>query len=284
MPVVLAHGSHQLIAVAWRRWEWEPVPVSVILAASVLYGLGLVHLYRRTGTGRGVRRWEPLSFYAGLFTIALAILSPVAWLAEQSLSFHMIQHALLMAVAPPLLVLGRPIVLFIWSVPRRWRTPLAHRPESAMFLRIWRVLTMPLAVLVLYAVALWLWHVPAFYDAAVTDERLHIVEHACFLFSATLFWWTMLHGRFGQFGYGVAVLCVFLTAMHSGLLGALLTFQPTLVYRAYDGPARAWGLNPLADQQLAGLLMWVPFGVLFIVLGLGLLAAWIGQSSRRAMT
>jgi cytochrome c oxidase assembly factor CtaG len=102
-----------------------------------------------------------------------------------------------------------------------------------------------------------------------------------FLGTALLFWWTLLHGRYGRMGYGVAVIYVFTTAVHTSILGALMTFAQNVWYPIYDGRTAAWHLTALQDQQIGGLVMWVPAGIVFILLGLALLAAWIGESDRR---
>ena len=130
--------------------------------------------------------------------------------------------------------------------------------------------------------ALWVWHIPTLYEAALQSTGVHAVQHVSFLLTAALFWWGMMHGRYGRTGYGVAVLYVFLTAVHSSVLGALLTVAPSVWYSAYAATAAEWRIDALADQQLAGLLMWVPAGVIFIVFGLALFAAWLGESERRA--
>jgi cytochrome c oxidase assembly factor CtaG len=282
MPVILAHGAPATLShAAWQQWSWPPFTIGLLLATAGLYGVGLARLYRRAGIGRGIRRREAAAFVLGLLAIAAALLTPVAWLSEQLFSAHMVQHSLLMIVAAPLLVLGRPLVAVLWGLPPAWRVALGRLMDRPAPLACWSALSAPLFVFVIYALTLWIWHVPAFYDAALDHEGLHILEHASFLVSATLFWWTMLHGRYGQFGYGVAVLYVFLTAMHSGVLGALITIQPTVMYAAYAQPAAVWQVDTLADKQLAGLLMWVPVGVVFIGLGMALMAAWVAESGRR---
>jgi putative membrane protein len=133
----------------------------------------------------------------------------------------------------------------------------------------------------MHAVALWAWHAPAPYQAAVQNEGVHFLEHACFLGSAVVFWWSLTHGRHGRLGYGAGVLYVFSTGVHSSVLGALMTFSNRSWYPIYDARAAAQGWTPLVDQQLAGLLMWVPAGLVFIVVGLALFAAWLGESERR---
>jgi cytochrome c2 len=138
-----------------------------------------------------------------------------------------------------------------------------------------------LAVFILQAIALWVWHLPVLYEAALRHDGIHALQHLSFVVTASTFWWAMVHGRYGRMGYGVAVVYVFLTAVHSGGLGALLTLAPSPWYGDYVRQASAWRIDALGDQQLAGLLMWIPAGVVFIVLGLALFAAWMGEAERR---
>jgi cytochrome c oxidase assembly factor CtaG len=137
-------------------------------------------------------------------------------------------------------------------------------------------------VFFLHAIALWIWHLPALYEAALGNDGIHALQHLSFVLTAALFWWGMVHGRYGRIGYGAAVLYVFLTAVHSSVLGALLAVAPSVWYPSYATSATQWNVDALVDQQLAGLLMWVPSGVIFIVFGLAMMAAWLGESERRA--
>ena len=132
---------------------------------------------------------------------------------------------------------------------------------------------------ILYGLALWIWHIPALYDAALEHEVVHVVQHLCFFGTAALFWWGIVHGRQGRLGYGAAVVYLFVTAVHGGVLGALLTVSPRVWYVPYlvQHPA---GLTPLEDQQLAGLLMWIPPVLAFAAGALFLFAAWLRQSDR----
>lgn len=132
------------------------------------------------------------------------------------------------------------------------------------------------------AAALWLWHIPSWYEAALRHDAIHALEHLSFVLAGCLFWWAMVRGRYGRMGYGLGVLYVFLTVVHSSALGALLTVAPSLWYDDYAQRAAALHVDALADQQLAGLLMWIPASVVFIVLGLALFAGWLGEAERRA--
>jgi putative membrane protein len=285
MPLLLFaffHGGHHLDAgtvLSW--WSWEPFTLVLLAVSAVLYAAGVARLWRRAGIGQGVRRWQAGCFAAGWLSLIAALISPVDALGAILFSAHMAQHELLILVAAPLMVLGRPLAPFLWALPQAGREAAGRWSQAPAFAAAWRRLTAPLAVFVLHGLALWVWHLPSLYQATLENDFIHALQHLSFFVSAALFWWTLIHGRFGRLGYGAAVLYVFLTSLHSGILGALLTFAPRLWYPIYAARTSRWGLSPLEDQQLAGLIMWIPAGVLFIVLGLGLFAAWLGEAERR---
>jgi putative membrane protein len=280
--LLFLHAGHYLDAgtvLTW--WTWEPFTVLLLAASGALYAAGVVRLWRRAGAGQGIRRWEAGCFAAGWLALIAALLSPVDALGGILFSAHMAQHELLILVAAPLMVLGRPLAPFLWALPREVREEAGRVARSPAFAGAWRRLTAPLTVFVLHGLALWIWHLPSLYQATLENDFVHALQHLSFFVSASFFWWTLIHGRFGRLGYGAAVLYVFVTSLHSGILGALLTFAPGLWYPIYQARTSRWGLSPLEDQQLAGLIMWIPAGVLFIVLGLGLFAAWLGEAERR---
>jgi cytochrome c oxidase assembly factor CtaG len=119
------------------------------------------------------------------------------------------------------------------------------------------------------------------YQATLGGETLHTLQHVSFLGTALLFWWALLRGREGRLGRPAAVIYLFTTAMHTSLLGVLLTFSERLWYPLYDATTAPWGLTPLEDQQLAGLIMWVPAGVSYLIATLGLAATWLKESAAR---
>ncbi|HEX3529969.1 MAG TPA: cytochrome c oxidase assembly protein [Thermoanaerobaculia bacterium] len=282
MALLLFHAGHHLEAesvLSW--WTWEPFTVLLLAISGALYATGLIRLWRRAGVGQGIRRWQAFCFAAGWLALIAALLSPVDALGGILFSAHMVQHELLILVAAPLLVLGRPLAPFLWALPGSARETAGRWSQSPAFAAGWRLLTAPFTVFILHGLALWIWHLPSLYQATLDNELIHALQHLSFFLSSVLFGWSLLHGRFGRLGYGAAVLYVFLTSLHSGLLGALLTFAPRLWYPIYAARTSRWGLSPLEDQQLAGLIMWIPAGVLFIVLGLGLFAAWLGEAERR---
>jgi cytochrome c2 len=179
------------------------------------------------------------------------------------------------------MIVGRPLSTCLWGLPARWRrsggTLLQVGPAAAAI----RLLGAPVVAWALHGIAIWVWHAPALYDAAVGNEAVHALQHATFVSTAALFWWGLIYGRYGRAGYGAAVFFVFTTVVHTGLLGAILTLADVPLYRAYLRTAAARGLDPLQDQQLAGLVMWIPAGVILTLVGIALFAAWIGEAERR---
>lgn len=266
----------------WAAWSVEPWVVVPLFLSAWLYSRGVERLWRRSGAGRGVRRWEAACFAGGWLTLLVAMVSPLHAMGGALFSAHMVQHELLMALAAPLLVLGRPVVPFLWALPIGWRRAAGGWAKRNPVRSGWRALTNPFAAWLLHAAALWLWHLPALYEATLASEAAHALQHASFLGTGLLFWWALVHGREGRMGYGASVFYLFATAMHSGGLGALLTFAPRPWYAAYGATTAAWGLSPLEDQQLAGLIMWIPASLSYLAATLILLAAWMRESERRA--
>jgi putative membrane protein len=285
LPPLFFHAGHHHdtldVGTVLSWWTWEPFTALLLALSGALYAAGLARLWRRAGVGQGIRRREALCFAGGWLALLMALLSPVDALGGILFSAHMAQHELLILVAAPLLVLGRPLAPFLWALPEPARETVGRWSRAPAFAAFWRRLTAPLVVFVLHGLALWIWHLPSLYQATLDDDFIHALQHLSFFASSALFWWALIHGRFGRLGYGAAVLYVFLTSLHSGILGALLTFAPRLWYPIYEARTSRWGLSPLEDQQLAGLIMWIPAGVVFIVLGLALFAAWLGEAERR---
>ena len=136
----------------------------------------------------------------------------------------------------------------------------------------WHFITGPFVTTIVHAVALWIWHLPSWYEATLRNDFIHALQHSSFLFTATLFWWALIHGRYGRMGYGAAVVYVFVTAAHTGALGALIALSPNIIYPTY---------RSIEDQQLAGIIMWIPAGVMMTTVAVALFAAWLGEAERR---
>jgi putative membrane protein len=276
-----AHGDeHHSINAPQALSPWDLAVLAGLLIVGMLYWRGTLVLARRGAFGRRV---EPIAFAVGWSALVLSVLPPIDSLSIQYFSVHMIQHELMMLVGAPLLILGRPLQRCLTGMPDSIRLPAARMLQAPSTSGAWRLLTAPLVAWALHGLAIWVWHMPALYDAAVGNEGIHTLQHAMFVGTAALFWWGMLYGRYGRAGYGVAVFYVFLTVVHTGILGAMVTFAGTPLYPFYSAPAAAHGIDQLVDQQRAGLLMWVPAGLVMTLLGLALFAAWLGESERKTV-
>ncbi|MDT4968314.1 MAG: putative rane protein [Acidobacteriota bacterium] len=262
-------------------WGLDPLVIGSLVLSGWLYLRGVRRLWTEAGRGRGIKRWEAAAYASGWLALFIALVSPLHPMGEVLFSAHMTQHELLMLVAAPLLVLGRPLIAFLWALPMNWSRRLGRRTKVVWFRSSWQTITTPMMAWALHAVALWIWHVPFLFQATLQSAAVHTLQHVCFLGSALLFWWALIHGPRGAMGYGAAALYVFSTSVHSGLLGAFITFAGKLLYPAYGQTTASWGLTPLEDQQLGGLIMWVPAGVVYIIAGVALCAGWLRESERR---
>jgi cytochrome c oxidase assembly factor CtaG len=212
--------------------------------------------------------------------LALALVSPIHALGGALLSAHMVQHEILMVVATPLLVLGRPLVPALWAIPAGWRRALGRAARRAPVRAAWLALTRPLIAAVVHGSTIWLWHTPSLYQAGLRSAAIHTTQHIAFIVTALLFWWAVLHARRAR--SGEAVLALFVTVLHTGALGALLAFSGSLWYPAYAATTGPWGLSPLEDQQLAGLIMWIPGGLAYLVAALTIVGGWLSAPRQRA--
>jgi putative membrane protein len=255
-------------------WEFEPGVVVSLLLPAALYAAG----QRKHVALAPVRKFL---FWSGLFSLAVALLSPLHPLGEKLFSAHMLQHEILMLISAPLLVLSRPLVTFLWALPLEWRQNLGRWSKKQAIARSWSFLTAAFTAWLIHAVAIWAWHVPYLFQLTLRSDLAHTAQHLSFFLTALLFWWAVFYAR-GRKAYGAAFLSVFTTAIHTGILGALLTFSPRVWYPAYGNSMRPWGLSPLEDQQLGGLIMWIPASLVYLLAGLMLCSAWLKESDVRA--
>ena len=228
-----------------------PVLALLLVAAAMLYIRG----WRRLGPRWPLRRTAAAAGGAG--AMAVALLSPLDTAAATSVAAHMVQHTLLILAAAPLLALGRP-----FAVVAAGLLPRAQRLGRALGT------PRPGVACAAHGLALWLWHLPPLYDTALARPLVHAFAHATLLGSAVFLWWSVSRGRARITG----ALWLFVTAFHAGGLGALLALSAKPWFRAAS----------LEDQQLAGLVMWVPAGALLTTIALALLAGWLRAGARRA--
>jgi putative membrane protein len=278
-------GTHALSAVLllsapssfWSvPWSWEPAIVLPLAILLVMYGVGAI----RRGSF-SVLRWRHASFAAGWTSLFFALTSPIHELGEQLFSAHMLQHEILILVSAPLIAASHPGATCLWAFAPRSRLEIGRWVHDIEDARIIRFLTMPLSAWLMEAIALWIWHIPALYQATLTSDWIHAAQHLSFFLTAVIFWSALYGVGRSAMSYGPAIFYVFGTAVHCSALGALLTFSTVLWYPVYVATTARWGLTPLQDQQLGGVIMWVPSAVVFIVIALALFAKWLVESDRR---
>jgi cytochrome c oxidase assembly factor CtaG len=219
-----------------------------------------------------------LSFVTGIATLFLVLISPLDGLDDQLFSAHMAQHMVLMMVAPPLLVFGRPTLAWLWAFPLAARRVIGRIWVGTGLRRTLHRIGTPAVIWILCSVALWFWHLPGPFAWSLASEPVHALEHSCFFGTPLLFWSLVLEPLAQRrIDYGMTIIFVVTFGLQMGLLGALLTFAGHPLYTAYLQTSEQWGLSPLEDQQLGGLSMWIP-GSLIHLTTLGVLvAAWMRE-------
>lgn len=262
-------------AEVFTSWTFDPVVVLSLLLTAWAYGLGVHRLWAGGRRGRGVSIAQAAAFSAGLTALAAGLLSPIAALGHTLFAAHMVQHLILVLVAAPLLVLGAPSVPCYLAMPASWRRDLRAVGRTTGAVAAETVLTAPLVVWILHVGAMWMWHVPALYEAALRNELFHALEHLSFFLTALLFWALIVPSRRPAMPYPARLGYVFVTALQSGGLGAILTFASTPLYSVHAAGVRRWGLSALQDQQLAGAIMWIPAGIVYLVTMSLLFIRWL---------
>jgi cytochrome c oxidase assembly factor CtaG len=256
----------------WHHWE----PAWALDALFALAALLYLQASRRTRGRWPLRR--TFAFLAGVACIVVALQSGIDAYDTRLLSDHMVQHLLLLELAPLLILAGRPGILLLRSAPRGSRQTIAHR-----FTQL-RPLTRPVFCLALFYLVVGLTHVPAFYDATLRHPALHELEHALYVTAGLFMWWPIVDGnpvpgrRLDGLGRLVYVIAAMLPMT---LLGAYLDRAPSLVYAPYGSPARALGISAVVDQQQAGAIMWVLGSTLMVAAGLWLAMTALLAEERR---
>jgi cytochrome c oxidase assembly factor CtaG len=265
-------------------WDLQPwVMVSLALACyGYVRGLAQLSPQRRWQV---FGAWRIAAFFTGIAVLVVALLSPLSSLDDQLFSAHMAQHLLLMLVAPPLLVYSRPVMAWMCALPAPARRSIGGLWSHGRSLqRGVGVLMHPLAVWTLASVTLWFWHLPAPYAWAAKSEVVHTFEHFC-LFATSLMFWSVVIEPYGRrhTDYGLSLLFVAAFSVQMGMLGAILTFASHPLYLTDLTQALPWGFTPLQDQQLAGVVMWVPVGLIHLSTMAVLFLAWLRHAEQRAL-
>ena len=260
----LATGLGDLLLRVAGAWDPRPVVLLLVATLGALYVRGWWRLCRTPRTRGAAPSWRLVSYLLGLAAVVLALCSPLEILAELSFTAHMVQHQLLMMTAPPLLLLGAPFPLILWALPPRLRRRvggLVSRPGPVR--RVLRTLTwMPVAG-TLFTVALWGWHHPRAYEAALRFPLLHDLEHLTFFGTAVLFWWPVInpaprfHHLTSGVMYGARIGYLVLATAQNTLLGAVFGMAERVFYASYAAaPPLLVDWSPLDDQSFGGGVMW----------------------------
>jgi putative membrane protein len=274
IPITLAHAPVARSEV-WSAWRPDPLILGMLALTALLYRSGLARLGPRRR--QMVRPANVVAFAGALLLLAIALASPLELAASSVFAAHMVQHLLLMLVVAPLLVCGRPVVVLGQAVPLRGRRLLVRTRARRRVRAAIDALFHPVSAWAIGAIVLWAWHLPTLYEAALRRDALHALEHACLVATSALVWALALGRTRRSLAIPAASGLLLATAMQSGALGALLALAQRPLYPIHAPIAPSWGLTPLEDQQLAGGLMWVPPGIVYVVVIAALLTHWLGS-------
>lgn len=286
-PVFAVASDADHTALVISQWNTTPRLLVGLALGALIYAAGVARLWERAGVGRGVARWQVGSYASGWCVVVVALVSPLDAISGELFAVHMIQHLLLILIAAPLIVLGAPLFVAFWALPAKFRKRVGrHMQADSLWRTSWDVVSQPLLVWSAFFATLWLWHIPGLYEAALRNQLVHDLQHLGFMTSACLTWWILLNpmGRL-KLSRGSGVLYLFTTSLHGAALGVLITFSPNSWYQYYASTTRAWGLTLLEDQQIAGIIMWMPACLVYVGLAAAIFALWLrdAESAERRL-
>lgn len=288
-----------------QSWNWRLDVIIVLAVAGTLYSRGWWRLRRRTretkrpldrarryrkrGRWRLAVRWRLAAYWGGLVFVALSLLSPIDPLGQQLFMMHMIQHLLLIMIAPPLLLIANPMPFILWGMPDRLRlgsgrflSTLLHK--GAPFRRGLLSVTHPGVLWLVWVIALIGWHDPALYNAALRREWVHDLEHWSFFLASMLFWWNVtgagprIHKQLSLLGRIVLVIAAVPPNM---ALGVFLSFAQQPIYTYYESVPRLWGMSLMTDQQIGGVIMWIPGSMMYFIAAFILIFQYLGGEEQK---
>ena len=253
-------------------WTFDLSVIVGLISLTGLYGY-LILLARRDGRWGIEINWQHVIFFGlGILTLFLALQSPLDKISDEGLfAAHMVQHMLLAIIAPAFLLFG---------TPGRWLRAIYDLPIIGRGLSL---VTRPLVSLLAFNAVLWVWHLPSLYEGALRDENIHIIQHLMFIMVGVLLWLPVVHAVPPKhpMGYLNKIAYLFFNMISTSILSAIFSFAGTLIYSFYGNAPLAFGLSSMDDQQMAGAIMWVPGGGIFLLAILITLAAWLRDEEHR---
>ena len=267
-PAALAHGGIDAGQEPWTAWNTNPLPTILVLLAAYIYLNGLNNWDRPS---HPVNNWQKASFLFGLFLIFFALQSPLDPISDHLLSFHQVQHFILRMVAPMFILLGAPLTPMLRGMPSWARQGIIRPMARNHYVRqLYRLLTNPIFTIFFFLGSLYLWQFPGAFNLALRNDEVHALMHLTMSASGFLFWWVVIDPppHRSRLHYGLRVLYLGLIVLPNTLLGAAITFssQPGKhLYEAYTEVVQPYGLEWHIDQQLGGLMLWVPGDMMSIV-------------------
>ncbi|HAA95451.1 MAG TPA: hypothetical protein DHW65_04730 [Dehalococcoidia bacterium] len=273
-PAVHAHGGIESGQNVFAAWNWNPLPTVLVLLAAYLYINGLNNWPRPS---HHISRWQKASFFTGLFLIFIALQSPLDNLSEHMLSFHQLQHFLLRMLAPLLILLGAPLTPMLRGLPP-WALRGIVRPtvRNPWARALYEKLINPVVSVFIFMGVLYLWQLPGGFNLAIRNEFVHALMHATMMSSGFIFYWAVIDPkpRRSRIHYGIRVLYLGLIVLPNTILGAVITFSKSIVYSEYEKVRQPFDVSLLTDQQLGGLLLWVPGDMMSILVAGIVMVMW----------
>ncbi len=278
---VAAHGNLLMTGSSvWGAWVFTPDVMLTLLLVALIYGKGILN---RAAASQPLPVLRCISFYAGLAFIALALQSPIDPLGESLFFVHQFQHLLLRMVGPLLIALAWPQGVLVAGMPAWMRryllTPLA---SNEAIRRVLGVFSSPVVASGFFIGILYFWEVPRFHNAAVLDDAIHYIMHATMLAAGLIFWWQVFDRRSDgkSLRYATRLMMLWLVILSNILLGAYTTLKTETLYNAYGLGSRMFGYTPLADEQIGGIIIWIPSSMMSLVALLIVIHMWGRHESR----
>jgi putative membrane protein len=268
---VTAVSAHGIAGEAGSgAWSFDPLAMIALGVVAYVHGRSIEAVRETAGGRRLLPQWRVCCFYSATLVLLIAVASPLEHASDESFSAHMLQHLLLLTIAPPLLVLSRPAITVAHALGRPLRR--LHAANACLG----KVSRRQELAWLAFTLALWVWHAPPLYKAALQSPFVHLAEHACFVLAGLWLWSIVLNSRGAVRNVPANVLLVFGSMLQMSLLGALMTFSGTPWYEGAYGSGLA-GLTPVEDQHLAGVMMWIPTNFVLLAALVYTLLLWLAR-------